>query len=304
MVNKSVRQYSFKLFTRLTVFVFFLLFVSCHRSEQTSKGLQNINDQFSSKPIIGGAEVTELSRYPFVVNIWLEIPEENTSRHFCGGSLVSEKWILTAAHCVLEDKTESTQGPIDLHRLHVFVGGLKNDGSDGVPVKLKKIHVHPAYLWPHHDLALIELAEIIHGVRPVTLIQNQLVLSQNEQNFATVVGWGFVDRAGSIQSSTLKETQLKLISNLQCSNDPFVIQRRMKISDEILCTESSYGENSSCPGDSGGPLFIEKNGQIIQIGVVSWGTSCRGRVYQNSNVDAYANVYSELSWIQQVMTQE
>lgn len=301
MIIKSVRQYSFKLFTKLTVIVFFLMFVSCHRSEQSSKGLQNINDQLNSKPIIGGDEVKEKNRFPFIVNIWLEIPEENTSRHFCGGSLISEKWILTAAHCVLEDKTESTQGPIDLHRFHLFVGGLKNDGRDGLPVKPKKIHVHPEYLWPHHDLALIELAESVQGVRPVKLNQTRLVENDQDLNLATVIGWGFVDRAGTIQSSILKITQLKMISRAQCSNDPFVIQRHMKISEDILCTESSYGENSSCPGDSGGPLFIETNGQSIQIGVVSWGTSCRGRIYQNSNIDAYADVYSGLSWIQQAM---
>lgn len=304
MVNKSLLKYSLRPLTKLTVIAIFLILNSCHNYDQTSRNLHHINDQINQKRIIGGAEVKEPSRYPFVVNIWLDIPEENTSRHFCGGSLISDKWILTAAHCVLEDKTESTQGTIDLKRLHLFVGGLKNDGSDGLLVKLIKIHVHPEYSWPHHDLALIELTENVEGVRPVTLNQTQLSVNGQDLILATVIGWGFVDRAGSVQSSILKITQLKMISKAQCSNDPFVIQRHIKISDDILCTESSYGDNSSCPGDSGGPLFIEKNGEYIQIGVVSWGTSCRGRIYQNSNIDAYADVYNGLSWIHQVMAKE
>ena len=157
--------------------------------------------------IIGGS-FAQSGEFPFAVNIWANEPEDNYVAHLCGGSLISAKWVLTAAHCVLEDATETQKRVISASKLSLYVGGIQHSGGDGRAVKAKSIQVHPDFVWPRNDFALIELAEPVTDIQPVGL--NGLNLSQSTEA-VTVVGWGLTDSDGKNESDTLKKLSAPLL---------------------------------------------------------------------------------------------
>jgi secreted trypsin-like serine protease len=277
------------------IFIFlhaFFLLLACH-STNDAQFLNNKN----TISIIGGQPVSA-NQYPFVVNLWLNSPADVFVGHLCGASLIHSHWVLTAAHCVLQDVTDKTMGTIKLSEMTLFLGSLQASGHGGRNLKAKQILIHPQFSWPSFDVALIELVENVMDVPPIRLdpIGNP---QGNHANTATVVGWGLIDEQGQIESKVLREVNLPLVSLETCAQDPYVQKRKWQIGAETICTRTQMGKSASCHGDSGGPLFQNRNGTFVQIGIVSWGSACNlADQGHQADVEGYSSVAAVLPWIQ------
>lgn len=279
----------------LTYWLLILGLCSCQNQKQNILHRSPFNK--SSLGVIGG-ESAAPSEFPFIVNIWLNTPEEGYDDHLCGASLIHPKWVLTAAHCVLDDASESTFRLIKPNKLKLYIGSDAITGEGGRLLKVKSIKVHPDFSWPHHDVAMIELSTPVTDIEPVILNTQDPEGWLNEQLTATVVGWGLIDQEGLLNPDFLQKTTLPIISRNACNKDSFVQKINWTISSDMLCARTMNNQNSSCPGDSGGPLVIDFNGEYIQIGIVSWGSACNGKPPRIvSDVEGHANVSDAHPWI-------
>ncbi len=274
----------------LVIILVTLLFAACQKEHSN----YNKNFSYSEFSLIHGGEKSSIEEFPFMVNIWLNTPQDHYVDHLCGGSLIDPKWVLTAAHCVLEDITDKSLGLLKLNNLNLYIGSSKISGEGGQKLQAKKILVHPAFSWPYHDIALIELTEEVTQVKTILLNQNDT----NLPVLATVAGWGVIDEKGSQSPEFLQKINLNLITREECALDQFVQKKNWNIGSDTICVKTNKNKTASCHGDSGGPLFQKIKDQYVQIGVVSWGSGCRG-AYSNqlSNVEGYSSVADAYSWI-------
>jgi prostatin (serine protease 8) len=267
--------------------------------------------------IVGGSPAAE-GAWPWQVRL-LDRMDNQTG--FCGGSLISDQWVLTAAHCVVMD-----DGPIE--SVVVGYGSTLQSQLKLVPSAL--IIVHPDYMTEHHaDLALIKLAEPLTDAEWIPIAD-----AATEQKLVTpgatlvVTGWGALwDFAGFeealysrgrentvdthkllsanalVSPEQLHQVEIEMISNEECAAAyqaySEAIQDNLAIADTEICAGSPAGAKDSCYGDSGGPLVVaDENGKYVQVGVVSWGSQCGNPVLPG--------VYNKLSrfapWVSEQMS--
>jgi prostatin (serine protease 8) len=266
--------------------------------------------------IVGGSPAAE-GAWPWQVRL-LDRMDNQTG--FCGGSLISNQWVLTAAHCVVMD-----DGPIE----SVVIGYGSTLQSQLKLVPSAKIIVHPDYMTEHHaDLALIKLAEPLSDAEWIPIAD-----AATEEKLVTpgatlvVTGWGALwDFAGFeealysrgrentvdthkllsanalVSPEQLHQVEIEMISNEECAAAyqaySEAIQDNLIIADTEICAGSPAGAKDSCYGDSGGPLVVaDESGKYVQVGVVSWGSQCGNPVLPG--------VYNKLSrfqpWVNEQM---
>ncbi|XP_042880141.1 serine protease filzig-like [Penaeus japonicus] len=220
------------------------------------------NEVPSGFRVIGGG-YTKINEFPWQVALVYR------NKFFCGGSLISDRHILTAAHCVFG----SFSAGID--RLRVSLGdhdlSTKNE-SNHIVGKVKHIHWNLHYN-PHstiHDIALMELEEPVtfrYGISAVKLPSDLDDLYEGEN--ATVSGWGRYSVRLKATSPVLKSFTGPLMNISKCveawNKFPGISAR----SPNHVCLDVTMG--TPCHGDSGGPLVMCSGTQCTQIGVVSFG---------------------------------
>ncbi|GJQ69449.1 hypothetical protein Trydic_g6558 [Trypoxylus dichotomus] len=220
--------------------------------------------------IVGGQEASE-GQFPWQVSLRTYFDK----KHFCGGSIINSRWILTAAHCVAtisEEEITIVAGTLSLTR-----GGQEHAAS--------KIVTHSDFdnYTLENDIALIQLEselQLSNEIQPIKLETSNVNIVD-----CTVSGWGTDGFMGNVPD-TLQYVNLKTILNLECS-----IRLRwaeQAVTSKNVCTLTKYGEGT-CHGDSGGPLV--SNGR--QIGIVSWGNPCA-----IESPDVFTRVSSYSKWIE------
>lgn len=230
------------------------------------------------RAIIAG-EIANPKRFPYYVRL------EFDGIFGCGGSLITDEFVLTAAHCASEmDTTTGT----------VVVGG--HNYSAGVTRSVTGIFIHNAYdglLSVANDIALLKI-EPLPSNRNFTKIKyqsNRNFLKVNDS--ATVIGMGLTETGE--EAEQLKQVELKILDEATCDETYLGgIHRK-----SMLCAGDS-GEDS-CQGDSGGPLIVlgETPEEDIQVGVVSWGEECASQ----EKPGVYADVAYLQSWIDSMICQ-
>ncbi|XP_012286850.1 trypsin-7 [Orussus abietinus] len=223
--------------------------------------------------IVGG-QTTTIERYPYQVSL------RYNNRHICGGAILSEKWVITAAHCV--------KGPF-ARNFSVKVGSSNLDAK-GTVVQAEQIIIHESYdkNLSDFDIALIRLESPLtlnDHVSPISL--PSLTERYSSGTVATVTGWGAMRSNGKL-SNQLRTVSVPLVSRTECSS----LYGKQLITERMLC--AGYvrtGGKDSCQGDSGGPLV--QNGKLI--GIVSWGMGCAEPYYPG----VYTRVAAMRSWISQ-----
>ncbi len=218
------------------------------------------------RSIIGGDEVVA-GKYKFMVNLIYK-DQDLWQGHFCGGSLIRDDLILTAAHCVDGEIAED---------IEVSAGrtNLSKDIEGGQRRYVSKIIIHQDYSYrtTDNDIALVYLEE------PFELNDNVQLISFDSSNYQldklTVIGWGNTSTYQYNYPKNLMEVDVNFIANDTC-NSRFWMNGA--VTDNMFCAGFDKGGKDSCQGDSGGPIFLTtETGDYVQAGIVSWGEGCARR---------------------------
>jgi secreted trypsin-like serine protease len=246
--------------------------------------------QQEEKRIVGGVE-TKIEKYPWQVSIL-------AASQFCGGSLVSPRWVLTAAHCFYGDKTDGYRRTRDSD---VRVkSGVTNYAAEGSWSQVEAVKPHPGYNpdweaggWAH-DIALIKLKAPTAGKsRKIDrLADAELVLPAGQ--ILEVTGWGETRYMKGDRQKKLRMAKVPYQDTATC-NAPEANDGRVKAG--MLCAGRPEGKVDACRGDSGGPLVWRKLKGPVLVGVVSWGEGCARQL----KYGVYTRVSAYRDWIDKVL---
>ncbi|XP_045423686.1 serine protease 38 isoform X2 [Lemur catta] len=230
--------------------------------------------------VLGGVSAPE-GKWPWQVSV------HYAGFHVCGGSILNEYWVLSAAHCFDRDKN------VKAYDVYVGLKNLKVAGNDTQWFEVNQVILHPTYQVNHPiggDVALVQLKSRIvfsESVLPICLPPPEVNLTGGVKCWAT--GWGLVSQRGAT-SDELQEAQLPLIPVPLCQ---ILYGHRSYVLPNMLCAGDIWNRKTVCEGDSGGPLVCEFNRSWLQIGIVSWGRGCAYPLFPG----VYARVPYFASWI-------
>uniref|UniRef100_A0A3Q2ZXU6 chymotrypsin n=1 Tax=Kryptolebias marmoratus TaxID=37003 RepID=A0A3Q2ZXU6_KRYMA len=227
--------------------------------------------------IVNGEEAVPHS-WPWQVSL-----QDYTGFHFCGGSLISDSWVVTAAHCNVRTSHRVILGEHD-----------RSSHAEVIQVmKVGKVFKHPQYngYTINNDILLIKLA----SPAQMNMRVSAVCMAETTDNYlggmkCVTSGWGLTRSTNPSTPARLQQAALPLLSNENCRS-----YWGSKITDLMICAGASGA--SSCMGDSGGPLVCQKNGAWTLVGIVSWGSG----TCSPSMPGVYARVTKLRSWADQII---
>ncbi|XP_055360607.1 transmembrane protease serine 9-like [Betta splendens] len=254
-----------------------ILFMSTVFSESEAQdcGVAPLNTR-----IVGGVNASAGS-WPWQVSIHYK------GAHICGGTLISDQWVLTAAHCILTST---------LSDWTLYFGIVTQSGPNPNQVtrSVSQTIVNSNYnnTMDNNDIALMQLSSPItfnNYIRPICLASSSSQFYNSTLCWAT--GWG---RLGNTQPlvayNILREVQIPVIGPKECRTD-YVIVKNVNITDQMIC--AGQQNKGTCQGDSGGPLQCKQGSVWVQAGITSFGVPCALAGFP----EVYARVCQFQSWI-------
>ncbi|RXN24218.1 granzyme 1 [Labeo rohita] len=223
--------------------------------------------------IVNGTEAKPHSR-PYMVSL------QTNKKHFCGGFLISDEFVLTAAHCRIENEITAVVG----------AHNLKNKNERSVRIRVKSYHIHPDYnnKMDFDDIMLLRLekkTKKIKNVKKISIPKQERDIKAD--SVCSVAGWGRLQTNGSV-SDRLMETKVFIMDNTEC-------QTRWRKKYSVIKMMCTYGFGGSCDGDSGGPLVCGDTA----VGVTSFGD--RKVCNSQERPEVYTKISAYLPWIHSII---
>jgi secreted trypsin-like serine protease len=238
--------------------------------------------------VLGGGDA-EVGAWPSMAAIVTAGTFALEDRFFCGGTVISDRWILTAAHCMFDAYASDTQ-PADI-RVVVGINDLQDESA--IEVVVTNIFVHPQYNvaggMMNNDIALLELANVVTA--PATTLFDGDTETFND-TLAFIAGWGALDQVNGseVYPNLLQDASVPLVSLARCNSSE---SYQGGILNTQVCAGFREGGIDSCVGDSGGPLYLIQNGEQVQVGITSFGNECGLPNFYG----VYTNISAHKTWI-------
>lgn len=264
--------------------------VKSTRCKKNNSGERTVRWRSIVDRIVNGEQAIR-NEYPFIAAL-LASDSSGSKRQFCGGSLIDEYHVLTAAHCVI-GYTES-----DINMLRVRLGAhYLSSTSQTSEHKVDRIirHIDFKQTTLDYDVAILTLSTPAPtGASNIARICLPSVNINYNTYQAVVAGWGSTKAIGFSQPDELKKVVVQIWDNPKCSRS-YGSDAPGGITARMMC--ANLPGKDSCQGDSGGPLFTcASNRQCTQIGIVSWGISCAHAQYPG----VYSRVTALQEWIDRI----
>ncbi|XP_048019560.1 cathepsin G-like [Megalobrama amblycephala] len=224
--------------------------------------------------IVNGRKAIPHSR-PYMVSI------QTCGEHHCGGFLISDQYVLTAAHCWSRCEL-----------LTVVVGAddlRKSKSSDHIRVESSILHPDYNTSTEENDIMLLKLekeVEIKKKVKPISLPEEEEDIKAG--TLCTVAGWGSVEPDGQGTSDYLMEANTTVLSQAKCKEK----WGSLYIGQQMICV---YGKGGTCSGDSGGPLICGGTA----VGITSFGSE--HRCNSRKHPEVYTKISAYIKWINNVI---
>lgn len=237
------------------------------------------------KKIINGKQAPA-GAFPWQVSLGVSWITDPYAAHFCGGSVLSERWIVTAAHCAVR-----------LTPSQIVVTAGTNRLVDGATRRnINRIIVHKNYnrIRSDNDIALLELRDPLPMGMPiqrVDLLRPSEEVGLTVTSVLTVTGWGAITEGGGPVRDLEYLDDLPFVPLETCNSTQAYNGR---ITTNMICAGFRAGGKDSCQGDSGGPLTLGSGTSLRLAGIVSWGDGCA----QPDRVGVYTRVANYVEWVQ------
>lgn len=256
--------------------------------------------------IVGGTK-SQRGNWPWQVQLW-----NAHLKGYCGAALISDEWVVTAAHCVY---IQGQLYHIDVRNLADLMNYLKTEtivkiGKHNSRVdedfeelfRVDLVVPHPDYEGQDHqnDIALMKLSRKVNlsedHIQPICLgskdFYQKTIFDHLHHYAGWVAGWGSL-REGGGSTAILQEVRLPLVPIETCRR---ALSPR-PVADHMFCAGFRTGGRDTCQGDSGGPYMISVEGRWHLLGVISWGRGCALR----NRYGVYMNVGFYHNWIVDTM---
>ncbi len=260
-------------------------------SEETGAAEGGTGDGGTVQPQIVGGEPVETGKLPFMVSIQYE--RRGQTNHYCGGTLIDEDSILTAAHCTDRITRVNTSTTVDYRDVVLVIGRTKLDGNQGVERRISRlsdVEEHPKFdlrlKGYRYDAAVIDFDQPV-GIKPIALASRGSNNLEQPKDGAFIAGWG-----NTVQQGTDLSEPDRFPNRMHRAKVPIVSDRKAEkvyksnYVSKIMVAAGRKGKDT-CQGDSGGPMWAITEAGRRQIGITSFGYGCGER--------GFPGVYAEVN---------